>query len=116
MSNLTTVFQKSAVSVTSATVNQTDPLATGAFTHLEIDINVTALKAACTISFTWSRVDSFGNLYTVWTGGVSATGVIIADIGYGMSTPACPGSAGVLSWTPSGSSPTATFTVMVQGR
>jgi|SRR6185312_6595876 len=114
MPSLVTPYQVNAKAVSAN--GQTDPIATGSIETLEIDINVTAISAGATISFTYSRLDSYGNAYPVWTGGVSAIGTIVDDIGTGMNVPKSPGSQGVLSWVLSGTTPTATFSAMLQGR
>lgn len=116
MPNLKTLYQASGVAVSSSTVNQIDPHGSGALTTIEIDITVTALSAGGAINFTYYRMDSFGNSYPVWTAGASALGVITESIGPGMNVPKSPGSRGYLAWTLTGTTPTATFTVMIQGR
>jgi hypothetical protein len=116
MPSLQTVYQVAGKAVTASTVNQTDPFGTGALQWIEIDINVTALSAGASISFTYSRQGSFGTNYPIWTGGIGSTGQVTGDIGPGLTTAVNIGSQGVLSWTLTGTTPTATFSVMIQGR
>lgn len=114
---LTNAYSVNALAVNSNTVNNSGAFATGNFSQLEIDITVSALKSGCTVTFTYQRYDNFGNLYTVWTSNaISATGSVLADIGPGLSTAANPGMQGLLSWSLTGSSPTATITAAVWGK
>ena len=59
MPNLSTVYQVNALSVTGN--GQTDPFPVGAISALSIDISVTAVVGTAT--FTYYRVDSYGNAY-----------------------------------------------------
>lgn len=89
----------------------TEQFPCGDFNYLEIDVNVTSLRGT-SLGFTYSRVDPFGNVFQVATGGVSAAGQLLMDIGPGLNIPINAGLRGVFSWALSG---TAITTTVVTG-
>lgn len=80
---------------------QLDPFPCGNFTRLEIDVNVTSLRGT-SLNFAYSRVDAFGNVFPVATGGLTKAGQVIFDIGAGLTTPVQPGQSGIFAWTLAG--------------